>query len=240
MGLSEEQINLLVQQINKLQYKLEDIERFFRFKHYRVSTVLSEKGVVSSAEYAEKNMSDSVIFTSNEKMEMWDCAVNKIKLDGHIAEFGVFQGESINYLSRRLYPKEIFGFDSFFGLEEDFVLDCPKGSFSLNGMAPQVNENVKLIQGSFSESLPIWLKNNPGVFSFLNIDCDTYESTSLVLNLIGPKRIVPGTIILFDEYFGFYGWEKCEFKAWQEFCSQNKIKYKYLATGHLQVLVEVL
>ena len=37
--------------------------------------------------------------------------------------------------------------------------------------------------------------------SFLNIDCDTYESTYFILNSIGPTKIVPGTIILFDEYF---------------------------------------
>ncbi len=240
MNFDKNQLDILFNKIDGLQNKITDIEKFLKFQHLRPSTVLAERGVINSADYAEKNMKDAVVFTSNEKMDMWHCAISKIKIDGHIAEFGVFQGESINFLSHYLYPKEIFGFDSFFGLEEDFVLDCPKGSFSLNGMAPQVNENVKLIQGSFSESLPIWLKNNPGVFSFLNIDCDTYESTSLVLNLIGPKRIVPGTIILFDEYFGFYGWEKCEFKAWQEFCNQNKIKYKYLATGHLQVLVEVL
>lgn len=238
--MNEEQINSLFEQINRLQYKLEDIERFFRFKHPRVSSILSERGVISSVDYAEKNMQDAIILTSNEKMEMWDCAISKIKINGYAAEFGVFRGESINYLSERIYPKEIFGFDSFFGLEEDFVLDCPKGSFSLNGVLPQVNDNVKLIQGSFSESLPNWLENNPGVFSFLNIDCDTYESTSLVLNSIGSERIVSGTIILFDEYFGFFGWEKCEFKAWQEFCNKNNIKYKYVALGHLQVLIEVL
>ena len=240
MGFSEDQINFLFGQISSLQNKLEDLKKVSRPKHLRVSTVLSEKGVMSSVEYAEKNMTDAILFTSNEKTDMWQCAINKIIIDGHIAEFGVFTGESINFLSQCLYPKEIVGFDSFSGLKEDFILDCPKGSFDLNGILPRINENVKLVQGYFSESLPQWLEQNPGVFSFLNIDCDTYESTSTVLNLIGPTRIVPGTIILFDEYFGFYGWEKCEFKAWQEYCKANNIKYKYLAISHLQVLVEVL
>lgn len=240
MGFDKEYMSFLFEQINILQNKLEEIKQSFKSEHVRVSTILEKNAVISSAKYAEKNMKDAIIFTSNKKREMWDCAISKIKIDGFLAEFGVFQGESINYLSKLIYPKIIFGFDSFYGLEEDFILDHPKGSFNLNGIVPKIKENVKLVQGSFSKSLPLWLKNNSGVFSFLNIDCDTYESTSTVLNLIGPKRIVPGTIILFDEYFGFYGWEKCEFKAWQEFCKKHKIKYKYLATGHLQVLVEVL
>jgi hypothetical protein len=240
VSLNEDQINFLFGRINNLENKLHEIKKVLSNKHLRVSTVLSEKGVTSSVEYAEKNMQDVILFTANEKTDMWLCAINKIKIDGHIAEFGVFDGESINFISQCLYPKIVFGFDSFLGLKEDFILDCPKGSFNLNGIAPKVNENVKLIQGYFSDSLPNWLKNNSGVFSFLNIDCDTYESTSTVLNLLGPSRIVSGTMILFDEYFGFYGWEKCEFKAWQEYCKINNVKYRYLATCHLQVLIEVL
>jgi hypothetical protein len=207
---------------------------------HRVTSELTTRAVSKSADYVEKNMPNAIIITTNQKMEMWDCAISKIKIDGHIAEFGVFEGESINYLSKKIYPKPIFGFDSFLGLAEDFVLDCPKGKFNLNGLLPEVNDNVNLVTGFFSDTLPEWLSNNPGSFSLLNIDCDTYESTSFVLNSIGPDRIVPGTLILFDEYFGFHGWENCEFKAWQEYCKINNIKYKYLAVCHLQVLVEVL
>jgi hypothetical protein len=240
LKLEKDEVSILFNKIDELQNKVANLQDFFVNKHLRTSTVLTEKGIKSSAKYAEKNMKNALILTSNQKELMWITAISKIKIDGHIAEFGVFEGHSINFLSKYLYPKEIFGFDSFFGLEQDFVLDCPKGIFNLNGVIPKVNENVKLIQGSFSKSLPIWLESNPGVFSFLNIDCDTYESTRTVLNLIGPSRIVSGTIILFDEYFGFFGWENCEFKAWKEYCKKNNVKYKYLALGHLQVLVEVL
>jgi hypothetical protein len=207
---------------------------------YKTTTELTNRSIIKSADYVEKNMPNAIILTTNVKKDMWDCAVSKIKIDGHVAEFGVFQGESINYLSEKIHPKPIFGFDSFLGLKEDFVLDCPKGKFNLDGLLPKVNNNVKLVPGFFSDTLTNWLKNNPGFFSLINIDCDTYESTYFVLNSIGPKRIVSGTIIIFDEYFGFHGWENCEYKAWQEYCKNNNIKYKYLAVCHLQVLVEVL
>jgi hypothetical protein len=230
------EINEILNKIDNLKNEVIDVILFGN----KVTNELTKRAVVKSADYVEKNMLGAVIMTGNRKVDMWDCALSKIKIDGHIAEFGVFQGESINYLSDKIYPKTIFGFDSFLGLPDDFVLDFPKGSFNLNGLLPEVNKNVKLITGLFSDTLPQWLKNNSGVFSLLNIDCDTYESTSFVLNSIGPSRIVPGTLILFDEYFGFHGWENCEFKSWQEYCKINNVKYRYLAVCNLQVLVEVL
>jgi hypothetical protein len=222
-----EEVRLLNSQLYNLLYK-------------RVPLVLSNRAVEKSADYAENNMPGATIFSGSHKPNMWQCAVSKIKIDGHIAEFGVFQGVSINFLAKLIYPKKIFGFDSFKGLEEDYVLDHYKGSFDQNGVIPNVDENVSLVKGSFSESLPKWLNNNEGVFSLINIDCDTYESTLTVLNEIGPSRIVPGTLVLFDEYFGFHGWENCEFKAWQEYCKKNNINYKYIAVCQMQVLIEVL
>ena len=193
-----------------------------------------------SADYAEKNMSEAIVFTDGNKRKMWNCAISKLKIDGHIAEFGVLEGDSINYLADLIFPKTIFGFDSFLGLEEDYSIDWPKGGFNKNGEMPLVNINVSLIKGSFSDTLPEWLNKNSKVFSFINIDCDTYEATSTVLNSIGPTRIITGTYILFDEYFGFPGWKNHEFKAWQEYCIKNNVKYKYVALCNLQVLIEVL
>ena len=226
----------------KLSYELEkQNSNLLAYLLYdRVPVVLLNRAVQRSADYVESNMPGVIVFTASKKQDMWDCAISKIKIDGLLAEFGVFEGDSINYLSKLVYPKTIFGFDSFFGLEEDYALDHPKGGFNKDGKLPEVNSNVCLIQGSFSKTLKGWLDENKGVFSFINIDCDTYNSTSTVLNLLGPERIVPGTMILFDEYFGFHGWEDHEFKAWQEYCNENNVKYRYVALCHMQVLVEVL
>lgn len=224
--------------INKIESLQTSIVNALSFSY--VSLELTNRAIKNSADYAEKNMPNVVIFTSNSKLDMWNCAIQKLKINGHLAEFGVWRGESINYLASLVYPKKIFGFDSFLGLEEDFALDQPRGSFSLNGVAPEVKSNVELIKGSFSKTLPDWINNNLGIFSFINIDCDTYEATSTVLNSIGPERIVPGTFILFDEYFGYHNWENCEFKAWQEYCNNYNVKYKYIAICHLQVLIEVI
>ena len=205
-----------------------------------VPIVVMKRELERSADYVEKNMPDVTYFTSGYKPMLYDYIPLRLTLEGHVAEFGVWKGESINYLAKLFNPKIIWGFDSFFGLEEDFSIDFLKGGFNQNGNMPLVESNVSLVKGSFSESLPTWLEQNPGVFSFINIDCDTYQATSTVLNLIGPERIVSGTVILFDEYIGFAGWKNHEFKAWQEYCNKNNVKYKYIAINHLQVLLQVL
>ena len=46
---------------------------------------------------------------------------NDQNLEKTYMEFGVFSGSSINFLSKHLYNKEIYGFDSFEGLKEDWI-----------------------------------------------------------------------------------------------------------------------
>jgi hypothetical protein len=205
-----------------------------------VAVTLLKRELERSADYAEENMPDVTCITSGDKPAIFNFLSNKLTLNGHIAQFGVWKGESINFLASILDKKIIWGFDSFHGLEEDFSIDYLKGGFDLKGIPPLVRKNVSLVKGSFAQSLPIWLKNNPGVFSFIHIDCDTYKATKTVLDLLGNERIVTGTFILFDEYFGFYGWKNHEFKAWKEYCKENNVKYKYVALSGMQVLVEIL
>jgi hypothetical protein len=210
------------------------------WKNNLPSTIVAKRELERSADYIEQDMPNVTHFTSGMKYALYSFVPTKVTLDGYIAEFGVWQGQSINQLALFFYPKIIWGFDSFLGLEEDFSIDCLKGAFNLKGIPPLVRENVALVKGSFSKSLPDWLENNPGIFSFINIDCDTYQSTKTVLDLLGPERIVSGTVILFDEYLGFPGWEKHEFKAWKEYCNKNKIKYEYIAVCGYQVLIKIL
>jgi hypothetical protein len=75
---------------------------------------------------------------------------------------------------------------------------------------------VRLHPGWFEGSIPAWLESNPGPVAFIHVDCDLYRSTQTIFMLLA-ERIVPGTIILFDEYFNYPNWEQHEFRAFQEF-----------------------
>jgi hypothetical protein len=152
-------------------------------------------------------------------------ALREMRPGGLICEFGVYGGESINFIADRV-KQPVYGFDSFEGLPEDWMPGFKKGKFAVGGLPP-VRDNVQLIKGWFDATVPGWAEAHPGTFSFLHIDCDLYSSTRLVFDVLG-DRIVPGTILVFDEYFNFPGWKQGEFKAFQELVVERGLAYEYL------------
>jgi hypothetical protein len=44
---------------------------------------------------------------------------------------------------------------------------------------------------------------------------------------------------VFDEYFGYPGWQHHEFKAFQEFVHTNRVTYKYLYFARIQCAVQI-
>lgn len=146
--------------------------------------------------------------------------------DGLFLEFGVAYGRSINLIASVVTPRKVYGFDSFEGLPEDWAAGVGKGAFAQEKL-PEVAENVELVVGWFDNTLPPFLAAHPGPLALLHVDCDLYSSTRTVLTLC-TSRIIKGTVIAFDEYFGYAGWREHEFKAFQQFCRANNRTYEYL------------
>ena len=72
-------------------------------------------------------------------------------------EFGVYKGESLRQWTGLLRDRQtrFFGFDSFEGLPENWVLSCGKGAFDVHGSLPTINDpRVTLHKGWFSDTLP--------------------------------------------------------------------------------------
>lgn len=136
-----------------------------------------------------------------------------------ICEFGVFSGETINFLAHQLAEKRVYGFDSFEGLPEAWRDGFPKGAFKRNDL-PNVAENVELVQGYFDKSLAPFLAAHSGPAAFLHIDCDLFSSTRTIFETFS-DRIIPGTVLVFDEYFNYPGWETGEHKAFQMFLESS-------------------
>ncbi len=42
------------------------------------------------------------------------------------------------------------------------------------------------------------------------------------------QSIIPGTIIIFDEYLNYPEWQQQEFKAFQEYVSSSGVEYDYI------------
>jgi hypothetical protein len=94
------------------------------------------------------------------------------------------------------------------------------------------------VKGWFDKTLPALLGEHAQSFALIHFDCDTYESTRTVLDLIG-ERVQVGTIVIFDEYFGYRGWRIGEFKAWQEFVQAHGVAYDYLGFALQSVSLRV-
>ena len=156
---------------------------------------------------------------------------------GHYVEFGVFKGSTINFIARRCPGNKIWGFDSFEGLPEEWTGNA--SMFNAGGRLPSVRSNVTLVRGWFDQSLPGWLAAQPGPIAFVHIDCDIYASTKAIFDGIGP-RLQPGAVIVFDEYFGYPGWQQHEFKAFQEFVRNNGVEYHYLYFARIQCAVKII
>jgi hypothetical protein len=230
--LKNDVINSVVHTHNSLLYNILNKELSL-IDHIKLSAKLS------SVKYVEENMYNAVLLTDYNEFRKY--TLSKVKLNGIAAEFGVWKGGSINFIADTL-KQTIYGFDSFEGLKEDWKgdVDHTQGKFNLNGVLPEVRSNVTLVKGWFNETIPNWLKTiDNDWLSFIHIDCDTYESSKIVLNEVG-HMIKPGTVVMFDEYIGRPAWKHNEFRAWQEFVKDNGIKYEYLAACEQQVSVAIL
>ena len=144
---------------------------------------------------------------------------------GLILEFGVRNGTSINFLSR-LTKGRVHGFDSFEGLPEEWLGE-KKGLYSTGSVLPRVSTNVELHKGWFEDTLPEFAGRSREPVRFMNVDCDIYSSTRTIFECFG-QQIVPGTVIIFDEYLFNPAWRNDEYKAFQELVAERKLQYEYL------------
>ena len=98
-----------------------------------------------------------------------------------------------------------------------------------------------LVPGLFEDTLPSFLNDEPGPVAFLHLDADLYSSTKTVLDLLG-DRLVPGSIVVFDEFFNYPGWQQHEYRAWTEFVTRTGISFEYLGytVDNEQVVVKIV
>jgi O-methyltransferase len=160
-------------------------------------------------------------------------------------EFGVYQGESIKMWSgmSRAPESRFFGFDSFEGLPEVWrqgTSSLAAGHFSTNGQIPQFDDpRVQFLKGWFQNTLEDFAqKFQPRNRLVLHLDADLYSSTLFVLAVMN-RFMVPGTVLIFDEFSRVSG----EYKALTDYAASFLKKFRPLAcSGALyeQVAFEVI
>jgi len=170
---------------------------------------------------------------------------------GVLCEFGVNDGYSLRIIAGKFPTRSVHGFDSFVGLPERWALGYDKGFFDQHGILPTVPSNVQLHAGWFNTTVGAAMRSlatetRDLTVGFAHIDCDLYSSTRDVLQQL-KSWLRPGTLLLFDEYFGYNEWRDHEHKAWTEFASQENLKFRFVAhTEHpfhddfAKVLIQLL
>ena len=111
---------------------------------------------------------------------------------------------------------------------------------------PKFSSNVKLYKGWFEDTIDPWKEQNNDWIAYLHIDSDLYSSAKTVLTKLN-DRIVPGTLIVFDELINFRlmqkmnTWSQHEWKALMEWQFEFKREVSPVArTSMNQVAFRVL
>ena len=157
-------------------------------------------------------------------------------------EFGVFKGTTINFFANILRKENlnIYGFDSFYGLTENWTgtHHIKNIAFNRSGKIPKTLKNVIITKGEIEDTLNNFINENleNSNINFIHLDFDTYTPTAYVLKNI-KKYIKKDTIILFDEIYGFPSWKEHEYKALIENFNENE--YVYLAFSEKQAVIRI-
>lgn len=163
-------------------------------------------------------------------------ALGEIKGPGLALEFGVATGTTLKIIAETVSSdRTVVGFDVFTGLPETWRTGFPAGEFA-QGKVPDI-PGAQLVIGLFEDTLPGFLAHHDEQIAFMHLDCDLYSSTKTVLELAG-DRLAPDAVLLFDEFFNYPGWQRHEFRAWNEFIAQTGRTFEYLAyTGNNEQVV---
>jgi hypothetical protein len=161
-------------------------------------------------------------------------------LPGDIVEIGVFKGSGIATFSKFIEifcpnsNKKVIGFDIFDDSEKEKILDrdgefdkekmnvvyskVNQSELSLEAVSARldgmnVSKRYELVRGDVVETLPEYLKENPGLrCSVIYIDVDLERPTYHSLKHLW-DRLLPGGIVIFDEF---------EYHKFSESCGVEK------------------
>jgi len=197
--------------------------------------------VKESAEFFYQDMCKSMLFDNVQQLRNHLMNLTH-KEQGFFIECGVCGGNSINAMADILTKlgsnNKFVGFDSFHGLCEDWTgTPYTANAVTRNGNLPEVRSNVELIPGRVETTIPAFFQNRARNISFLHLDMDTYSPTLFVLEHLRPK-LVKGSVILFDELYGYPGWKNHEWRALNEVFDREE--YKFIGFSSVAAAIRLL
>ena len=146
-----------------------------------------------------------MLLGTDEAFQIYMAVKNTSKIEGDIAEVGVYAGGSANLICKAKGDKMLHLFDTFEGLPKVEEIDkkFSKGEFSASLEEVKSNlrncKNVYFYKGLFPNTvIPVQDKK----FSFVHLDVDIYKSTLDCLDFFYPRMVKAGIIISHDYFLG--------------------------------------
>ena len=187
-----------------------------------------------------KKLKNIKIYSSREKL--FEEFIDKTS-EIQILEFGVFRGNSINFLAKlNSNPKtKIYGFDSFEGLSDEWNYRMfggkKKGHFKVNDINDLeiTDTRIKLIKGYFNETLKknLYLLSNSKK-TYIHFDADLYSSTLFCLTSLH------GYFKSYTAFFDEFPISECS--ALNDYISSYNVEVKYLGKtkDNVRVACEII
>ena len=191
---------------------------------FRLLSFYNDKKIIDLIKIVKKEV--DFAFFPIEAYHVYSIAKSQSKLEGDMAEVGVYQGGSAKLISEVKNEKELHLFDTFEGLPKVSERDThfgtsywKTGEFSNTSLENVENylsnyKNIFCYKGKFPDtSEPIKTKK----FSFVHLDVDLFQSTIDCLEFFYPRMINGGIILTHD-----YHTDGVK-QAFNEFCKNEKI-----------------
>lgn len=170
--------------------------------------------------------------------------INSVSIDGLWLDFCIGKTTAVTQHIHANSPEDItiHGFDWFKGLPEEWRCGKDeiyrKGEFGVSADDAAIEsfvakkerqyKKLKIVTGLIQDTLPNFLVEYDEPCAFMHFDCDLYSSTDFTLRAL-QDRIVPGTVIAFDEFYGYDNYFEGEYKAWMEFVVRTEISWGFIA-----------
>jgi hypothetical protein len=204
-----------------------------------LGVALRQRAVDQAVDYILSDPHFDDVQVSLDKSSTLRTALQAVTLDAMVAEFGVYKGTSLTQIAKFFPDRTVHGFDSFVGLPTAWGSKAA-GAFDVGAKPPQLSvSNVEFHVGWFDDTVPVFAREHSGPFAFAHLDADLYSSTKTVFDHLG-DWFVPGTVVVFDEYFGFHGWQRHEHRAFQEFLARTDLSYEAISLGHMNLAVRIV
>ncbi|CEO34743.1 CalS11 [[Clostridium] sordellii] len=213
----------------------------------------NETNISNSWDYENGFYLTSPVNRMGKQLAQYELYKKIVNIPGEILEFGVYKGASIirfatyRELLENTYYRKIIGFDIFGEFPKTDNDDDNKFIQRFeeqggNGISKEALEdfiknkninNIELIKGNVFDTLDEFLEKNKQIkISLLHLDLDVYKPTKFILEKLY-ERMVPGGIIVFDDY----GTVKGATDAIDEFLKEKNKKTEKLSLCYIPSFV---